>query len=333
MLLGRFVRFLLPPFECAAIVAIAAGVVLLVVRPAPPVHAEPAPKIMFSPRSGMNSVADFMALFEPDSPWQSAGSQISAFEVTGEVLRSAEVDLPRMLRGLRDRNIALGVGIGPLTGDGRCGKSVEGYSAYAQPLSDAQRFKAAGAVIEYLGLDEPLYFGHTYTGQNACHSSIVEIAEDVAIKVKQIHSVYPGAPVGDVEPVGTGDSHWRVDLEQWIDAFRAATGQNLAFFRADIQWKKPWQAEMDSLRSLLQRKGIALQVIYNGQGDTDAEWTTSAVAHFEQYETDGRPPPDVAVIQSWTGHPTHALPEADPTTLSGVVNRYVAWRELHSQRR
>jgi hypothetical protein len=279
-------------------------------------------EIWFGPNAG---TVDYMALFEPNAPWRQVSSQVKVLAVAGDANTAMRLDLPRALAGLKARHIALTIGSLPLTGDG-CGFGVEGYSASGQPLADSLRLNAAGADVRYVMMDEPLYYGHVYNGKNACHSSIAEIAKDVALKVKQMQSVYPGVALIDVEPVGIPNENWDVDLERWFDAYEAATGQRLAFFCADIQWNAQWQRDMRKLIGLLRRKGIPLQVIYNGNGDarSDEQWVAQAVAHFKQYETI-LPPPAVATFMTWDAHPTHNLPETDPWTMTGLIRKYVAW--------
>lgn len=291
------------------------------------------PIIWLGPQFGARAAIDLMKLYEPDAHWQIAASHVSVFAISGEVVQQdSHVDLRRMLNDLGRRHIAIELGIAPLSGYGRCGHDVEGYSAPGQPLSDAQRLKTEGAVINDFSMDEPLHFGHIYSGRNACHDSISDIAKEVAIKIKGLQAVYPNVPIGDVEPVASGQKDWLRDLNHWFDAFEANTGQKLAFFRADIQWSRHWQDEMDGLRALLSRKGIPLQVIYNGNGDTNEDWVATAVRHIQRYESGGRPPPDVAVIQSWDRNPTHLLPESDPVTLTGLVDWYVLWRQSNTIR-
>ena len=175
---------------------------------------------------------DYLNLFHSDAPWQHLAAHVQVFCTSASKLLDPSVkkDLPNLLEDLRRRHIDLEVGLLPLTGlgEGQCGYHVEGYSAPGQPLSDAIRLKAAGADIRYLGMDEPLYYGHVFNGKDACHASIAEIAKDVAVKVKQVQSIYPGVAVGDVEPMGISDGAWLNELEQWFDAYQAASGQRLA---------------------------------------------------------------------------------------------------------
>lgn len=69
---------------------------------------------------------------------------------------------------------------------------------------------------------------------------------------------------------------------------------------------------MRKLVPLLKRKGIPLQVIYNGSPDagSDKAWVAQAVAHFRQYESILLRP-SVAAFLSWDRYPTRNLPESD----------------------
>lgn len=291
-----------------------------------------AQTIWFSPRFGS---ADYMNLFQSESDWQHAASRVKVFTASGaKVLDPRWSDsLAIMLADLRRRHIALEIGILPLTGEGEghCGFHVEGYSAAGQQIANAKRLKAAGAEVSYFAMDEPFYNGHVFNGKNACHSSIDELAKDAAVKIKQLRAVYPNAAFGDVEPMGIPDAHWISELEQWFDAYQAATGTPLAFFRVDMQWKADWKGQMQQLTTILQRRGISLQMIYNGDGNagSDENWTAQAVQRFQLYETSGLPKPDVAVFQCWTPNPTHVLPESDPHTMTGLIDQYIQWK--HAQ--
>jgi hypothetical protein len=126
-----------------------------------------------------------------------------------------------------------------------------------------------------------------------------------------------------------GDDTWLADLDTWFDAYQAATRERLAFFRLDMAWDRPWQQRMAALTQLLHTKGIPLQVIYNSSGSaqSDEAWLANAVSNFKKYESNGRPPPDTSLIQFWSPHPSHLLPESDDRTGTWLINRYVEWRQ------
>jgi hypothetical protein len=275
---------------------------------------------------------DYMGLFEPGAPWQTAASHVAVFELKGRfAIAGSNVDLVRIINNLQQRHIGLLVGIAALwgTGPGRCGRGVEGYNARGQAHSVALRIKRLGGVPTYFGMDEPLYYGHLYSGRNGCRASIMEIAHQAGETVRQVHTVFPDAKFGDVEPFGIPDSGWLADLGKWFDAFEQASGQKLAYFGLDVAWQRNWQAQLPPLVALLRHKGIPLQVIYNSSGrdQSDEEAVAHTTAHFKAFEAALGSAPAIVSFQSWVRHPQRVLPESDPRTLTGLINQYIAWRQ------
>ena len=84
---------------------------------------------------------------------------------------------------------------------------------------------------------------------------------------------------------------------------------------------------MRRLSAILRSRGIPLQIIYNGDARSDAEWTNQAMEHAREYEAVARLPLDVPVFQCWMPNPTRNLPESDPTTLTGLALRYIRWKQ------
>jgi hypothetical protein len=311
-----------------------AGLMLLNIAAARPAAAQ---KIWFSPRGGPTGVPDFMDLFRPDAPWQQAASHVQVLEVTGQLRTTApDRDLIQIINDLRRRGIGLAMGMGPLSGNtyaGKpCGYNVEGYSAPGEAVAAAQRIKSLGGVIQYFTMDEPVYYGHYWGGRNACHSSIADIAKEAAEKIRRVREVFPQVQFGDVEPPqGFPPATWLADLQTWFDAFHADTGQPLAYFRVELLYAEPWQQYIPPLTQLLRREGIPLQVIYDSNADaanvSDERAIAGTIANFKAYESGGRSPPDVALIQYWSKYPSHALPETDPRSATYLVNQYVKWRQ------
>jgi hypothetical protein len=296
-------------------------------------RAASAQEIWFSPSSGPTGLKDYMSLFQPDAPWQQAASHVKAFGIGGWLLlHGSDADLIQIFTYLRRHHIGLLAGIGPVSGSpDRCGYHVEGYSAAGDPHRVAVRIKNLGGDPQYFGMDEPLYYGHIFgrAGQTfGCHWSIPDLARDVGSKVRQIRSVFPNAQFGEVEPFGFPDTTWQSDIAAWVDAFQAATGFKLAFFRLDVVWTRPWQADLPALAQLLREKGIPLQVIYDslGRDRSNDEAAADVVERFQEVETALGHEPDAVAFQSWTKYPDRALPESDPNTMTGVIDRFVAWK-------
>lgn len=291
------------------------------------------PEIWFSPSA---DAPDYLGLFSPDAPWQQAAEEVRVFSAPGRRLLGAPVvaRLPALLSDLSARRIGLEVGLMALLGNGPggCGYGVDGYGAPHQALADARLLKSYGANVRYFAMAQPLYYGHSYRGRRACHASIEEVARSVAQVVQEVRSIYPDARFGDVEPMGFQDPRWLHDLETWFDAYQAATGRRLAYFRVDVQWQGAWTAELRSLSELLARKHIPLQVIFSGSTGlrTDEAWIGSAVRHFDAYQAASLPRPTVAVVQSLDTLPSRVLPENDPNTLSSLVRVFAdRYRDRH----
>jgi len=288
-----------------------------------------AQDIWFGPRWQDPQLMD---LFKPGAAWATAASHMKVFEISGDLFVRAPKDQQlQMIAGLQRLHMELSVGVQGLSahGPGHCGYNTEGYGAEAGVQNLMQRITMVGGSPRYFAFDEPLYFGHDFDrdpGRVGCRLPIADLVKDVANKVRLMHAAFPNAAIGDGEPVfALSDA----EIEQWLDAYEASTGTKLAFMRFDMDWRSPWPARIASIAPLLRRKGVAMQVIYNGSGldKTDEQWMAHAAANFQAFETRIRPPPSAILIQSWNTSPSHLLPENDPRTLTNLIDQYFAWRQ------
>ena len=272
---------------------------------------------------------DFMDLFEPNSPWSHALSKVQVFMLAPRFpLAASDADLTRVLGFLRAHKIALVVGMGmvPTTREG-CGHNVEGMTLTNTPTAVAQRIKKLGGDLQYIGMDEPMLFGHEYTGLNACRYSLAEVAAGVAEMVRTVRVYFPDVQIGEAEPTdGLKGPDWLARLEAWWDAFQKATGRPIAFFQQDAWWDGPWRERTPALVAALHQRGIKYGMIFNAAGDppSDSIWIAQAQQHVRAYEALMHGPPDLAVFASWTTHPTRILPETAAPTLTYLINWYAS---------
>jgi len=295
--------------------------------------------VWLSPRPA----ADYLSLFEKNAPWERVSAQVSVIAMpVNFILNRPDGDLQKIFADMRRRRIKLGVQFMALSGRPNpdapeCGLGVEGYSAKGEPLLIARKVKRLGGQIEYLGMDEPLFFGHRFDRyqeaehnprRRGCQLSIAEVAADAAERIQMVRTVFPDVIVGEAEPIMEfGEADWRADLSTWFDAVHKATGQKLGFFRLDLRWRQAWRPRMPQLAGLLQKDGIPLQVIYNGSSpNDDAAWVREAEQRFKEFEGDARIKPESVVFQSWAPSPSRALPESDARTMTGLVNTYLKWK-------
>ncbi len=189
----------------------------------------------------------------------------------------------------------------------------------------AARLRRLGANLTYISLDEPLHFGHYYQGHDACSYTIDSLAAGVSENIRQVKQVFPGIKVVDVEPLtGLGSP---AEIGQWITGLRRNdVGSAPIAMIFDVQWHRPWWTYVRPMIGALRYYGVGYGVIFNGgfKDRSDAAWIAAAQRHVEQWNAAAPEPPAYVVMESWNDHPTHVLPESDPTTLPFLVNWYCA---------
>jgi hypothetical protein len=286
-----------------------------------------APPVVGHNGQASSPPSDYMELFKPQAPWSGAIKHVTVLAVTTRfLLQGTDNDLSAVFQDLKRRHIALAVGLGFLGGQ-NCGNGVEGFAYPTTAAALARRIRDLGGELNYLAMDEPLFFGHQYLGPSSCKFPIAEIARQVAVHVREMRQVFPKLQVGDMEPIGSDDPKDRVaEVVQWIAAYRGAMGEPLAFLQADVQWAKPWKQELGLLADSLHSAHVDFGIIYDGNNSdtTGREWVRHAEERFVAVEADPALVPDQAILASWMPQPEHNLPETDPEAMTYLVNRYAA---------
>ena len=285
----------------------------------PVVWFAPLPPLRY--RTYVGSV-DFRKLFTKHAPWPMAARRVSVFKLYGEWVahNATDAGLRRAVSDLKRREISIAVETGPLPASPQCGQGVEGFAG-GEGLLTASRIKAAGGTLRYVAFDEPFYYATIYAGPNACRWDAHRVAQAVAAYIRGIRTVFPNVKFGDTEPLTSAADVER--YKEWIEAYRDATGVNLAFMHLDIQYALPrWSQLTRELEEFARSRGVAFGVIYNGDGQdvSDKDWLEKAQQRFELYETEGGHP-EHAVLQSWTDKPDRVLPETRGT-FTNLILRY-----------
>jgi len=274
--------------------------------------------------------ADYMDLFKPDAPWSKAASRLAVFKVgTRFVLHADDAELRTMIDDLRRRHIAFAVELGLLEsgGPGTCGYGVEGYGNPTGVESVAKRIESLGGQIDYIAMDEPVWFGHVVnkvskSAGTGCQYSVPELAEKVAPKIALLRRYFPDIKIGDIEPVtakAPGGPQYIEDILTFEDLLRRKTGDAPVFFHADMAWATPgWQPLLGTLATRLHASGMRVGVICDG--DTTAAgneaWIDQALQRCRAVAADPKTKPDDFIVQSWEPLPTKMLPETDPGALT-----------------
>jgi hypothetical protein len=290
------------------------------------------PLVWFSPAFSLPDGAhpgsvDNLQLFQPGAPWANARSKIEVFKMpTHAITHMGDGQLRAVFSYLKDHHIAFAVEYGPLSFTDSCGRGVEGFHPPGQPRNLSVLIKRLGGTIDYIAMDEPLFYGHYWNGRSACHWPISRVAQEAAQTIAEFRGEFPHLVVGDIEPInGVPDPNWLASTRYWIESFRGA-GEPLAFFHDDMIWHTPVTARTPQLLGLLRQEDVRFGVIFNSMGEirSDREWLGSAEQNIHEYAQSGLPEPDDVLFQSWRPFPTHTLPESDPSALTYLVNWYFA---------
>lgn len=282
-------------------------------------------------------VPDFMNLFQPNAPWSKAAATIDVLAVSEDFISaSSDADLKTFFSYLKSHNIAFALEAGVLVDTSVC-HTLEGYRCVSMAAS-MNRIKADGGTLAYVAMDEPLWYGHISTLAGALHESIAEVAAAVAAQVAIIHQTFPNAQVGDIEPVAATNApaDYHSEIMTWGTDYANASGHQLAFFQADVNWTGTgWRTELQALSAMAHEYNVKFGVIYNGSASasTNVEWTTQAEQNFVNLESEPSMVPDQAIIQSWTALPSHDLPETQPGTLTYLVDQYAAAQTVMTAKR
>lgn len=287
------------------------------------------------------SESDYFELFKPDAAWSKSAQHVRVFMIdAGLLLRQSDDEVKAVFADLKRRHIALAIEMGLLSGKGpdgkvqECGVGVEGFGAPDTAKVVANSIEKNGGVVDYIAIDEPLWYGHHFKGKNGCQWSMERVAQDMVSRIADMRAKFPNVQIGDVEPIGTAQPpDWVQQITEWTHVYQKVTGTRLAFFHADVAWTAPiWRQQFAAVKSRMQADGIKFGVIYDGGGtgkqESDELWTQEAEQRFRMVESDPSLIPDHAVFQSWARWPHNMLPETQSGTMTNLVLRYVRTRTV-----
>jgi hypothetical protein len=248
--------------------------------------------------------------------------------------RLTDDELAKVVQRLDEHHIALSVAVLAQNWENqpKCGNGVEGYSNPGANRPIIARLKRVGGRISYVGMDEPLYFGHYYMGKNACQSSIDNVAERVAAILREYTAAFPDLTVLDTEPFpAISDQHsWQEDYGHWMAAFRAHVGRPLGGLNIDINWPKPWSEGLRAALKFARSQRLTVGIVYwaspkppVGSHVTNDMWLDSAADNFYVIEKREGLVPDRAMFASWSQFPERAISDASGLGEDDLIKRYL----------
>ncbi len=300
----------------------------------PVLSKEDFPQIWFAPLDNLyrsynktKGPDDYPELFNNPGQWDQAARHVDVFKIYPDWAERAEdASLRSMLQWLTDRHISLGLEYGGLRASATCGTGIEGYDG-GNLKNVLLRMKRLGGRVDYIALDEPLWYGHIYRGPRSCNASIPDLAQELAVQVKMAETIFPDIRIGDIEPFPQqGTTDWIDDINSWPASYRAATGRKLDFLHVDVMWGQNWLEPTRALHSALKLKQIPFGVIYNGSSTdrSNKAWLDSVMAHYAEFEGAGERPENV-VFQSWSNAPDKLLPDTASDAMTSLILSYTTY--------
>ncbi|HAV78594.1 MAG TPA: hypothetical protein DCX53_14695, partial [Anaerolineae bacterium] len=273
---------------------------------------------------------DYMDLFTETAEWDHAVEYIQVFKLYGEwvAYQATDEELRIVLENIEQRGLAVAVEVGPLNPSPECGQNIEGFAGIEEGIHIANRIKNAGGTIHLIGMDEPYFYGHFYSGTNACRWSAEKIASEIDTYINEVRKIFPEVIIGDTEPLtGPADASAYRD---WMDLFREVNGYDLAFIHMDIDWSRPgWSDEVKLIEEHGRKTGIPVGIIYTGNSfdKSDEDWLSAAGERVKKHEVANGGSPEHVLFQSWNDKPDFLLPDSEPFTFTGFINLYFTDKE------
>jgi hypothetical protein len=279
--------------------------------------------------------ADYMDLFKSTTAWPQAASHVKVFKISTQMaLHGTDEQLKIIIGGLKREHILMGIEAGLLVATKRCGKGAEGYGLPATVETFAKRIQSLGGSLDYVAMDEPVWFGHAQggvvRGVVRCQDSLADLVDQIAPKIAILRLYFPNVQIGDIDPINASpyatsqDPRFVGDIIALTDLLQQKTGMKLAFVHADIAWTTKWQPMVESLASQLHKRGIRFGVICDGGGpdvNSNEAWVRQALQRCRAMAANPKTLPDDLIVQSWEPLPTKMLPETDPGSLTYEANQ------------
>jgi hypothetical protein len=294
-----------------------------------PWHAAAATEVWFAPpdnlpRGSKQFNRDFPELFVEPPPWN---THVDVLQIPPYYAAKAkDEELLNVAGFLIRHHIDLAVGVQPVQINEECSPT-EGLTHPKENFGIFRRLRHLGLDIKYVGLDEPLTYGHYYNrGLRPCRLSVGDVAVRVGATIAEIRGFYPDAKVVDYEaPAIAPIESWPSDLAAWLREYQQTTGRPLDAIVFDVDWRGAWVNWVRSGIEVAHGKGIRAGIFLTiaGPGTSDTNAVASLRTNIQTVDA-ANLLLDLTILSCWTPYPSRSVPASDPKTLTSVLNWYLA---------
>ena len=274
--------------------------------------------------------ADYFDLFDPDADWSDALARVDAFKLHAWQIRHflSDEQLSRILTWLDENDIALMFETEPLDppDPAECDHTESFEGPY--DLEMARRIRDLGGTIAVAAIEEPFAFAHKLAGPGSCQYSVERIVDEVIDYITELRTIFPGVPVGTIEPIWRTPPTTADDMALWLDTYLERSGEPFAFLHLDPDWvRSDWAQVALEIEAVADERGVPFGVLYNGGLETEGgAWLQVTMEHIATFEVRHGGTPQHIAFQSWVDQPDRVIPDSDLSAFTSILNRYFGVR-------
>ena len=287
-----------------------------------------AQQIWFAPNN-----TDMLNNNARDAEWSQTRDNVAVFKFYYQIIRDTPLPILKdKFNYLRSHNIKVAIEWPGLTWHKNgLGYKIEGFQEPGFSQKIIKKVKAANGYVDYLALDEPIFFAHFKEGKNHPQIDIPTIPSMIAYNVKPFYDAFPGIEVGDIEPINQmpPDVYKKV-IPQFLSEYKRITGHPIAFMHADVYWQGDWKPAVEYTSKLMKENDSRFGVIFNSavQSAQPYAWMMSARENIKVYLSGNSPLPDDVVMQSWNKSPKSPVGDTDPHSHSSLIQYFKTEEKL-----
>ena len=275
-------------------------------------------------------MADFDLVFDPATDWEQARRHVDIYRVHAWQLRYVLSDdqLRTMFDYLDEHDIPLMLETEPLTYSPALGCAHSESFSGVYDLEMAQRISDLGGTLHAVAIEEPYHFVHLLDTPESCQWPVERIVDEVIEYMDSMHEIFPGIPVGTIEPIWASPRTTPEDMETWLDTWEERSGEPFAFLHIDPDWYRPdWPDVAVGIEAVADARDVPFGVLYNGGQEPDSEsWMQFTMENVALFEDRYGGSPQHVSFQSWVDQPDRALPPDDLGALTSGIVRYFGER-------
>ena len=274
---------------------------------------------------------DWDELWKPDSPWQNALEHVDVYRLHAFQVRRflSDEQLVTLFAFLREHDIALMFETEPLlpVNPAECAHSESFAGPYDVEM--AQRIADLGGHIDMIAVEEPYHFGHLLDTPRSCQYPVERVVKETHQQVMAIRDIFGDIPAGSIEPIWVSPATSPDNMAEWLDTYKAQTGEPLAFLYVDPDWNRSEIADVAAgIEAVADARGVPFGILYIGSDEPDgAAWMQAVAEHATELEQVRGVTPQHVSFQSWVAWPDHDLPETDLSALTSGIVRYFGHRD------